>query len=241
MVSINYREVHRLIGEIARYRGLTGYIPRLDKQFWAIHELIDRINDNVLVLAVTGNSLVSYRLSKTGEEYWWVFHEELLRSKPGLNELLPWFKNFLVKHNNLAYNSKIKRLEKYFNSHIARRLRLEPWIYCGELSRLHVELTRLYSDPLSKTVAFTVKMYHYTCLAKGFEHPIELYIPIPVDKRIASRTCREGLLNGVDEVECIDRAMRDLRDLVVKTWWLISRYTGIPTIYIDTLMWINKY
>ena len=235
---IDFSSVAKIAGFLKLFKPCIPYLPRIDPQFWAITSIV--YEDRDYVSYILSNALVSYQLRIPGEKYWLGFSEKILRDKPGNDQLINWFREFLLEYNPLYINSKLSRIKRFYNSTLHKQLVADPTRYCRDLSLLWDELKRLYRDPYAKTVVFSVKMYYYYCLARGFETPVDYNIVFPVDRRNALLTLKLGLIKECgDKVmrKCVEKLMGSMRNMVIKTWDLVARVSGIPPLILDTITW----
>lgn len=241
IMILDYERIMYVGFLLSQIKDCIGYIVRIDPQFWAISDIVDKVRSGIGAVAIIMNALVSYRLVMPGEEYWSVFSREFISSSPSFNNIIQWFKLFLKKYNPLTFEYKISRLRKFAKTSVFSTLFNEPDIYCYDIDILNSALGKIYKDPNAKTVLFSTKMYYYYCIAKGLEPMLDFNIPLPIDRRIAKLTYMLGLL-----IECrkrkkqinIDLLMNKYRLKVFDAWNYIAMFSGIPPLILDTIMWV---
>jgi len=191
----------------------------LDPQFKAIKKIYEKIGEKSIFYSFL-NSLVSFMLNGSGEEYWMEFSEKISFSNDEINDV----KNFLKvsNYNKRFLEVKIKRLEKIS----------EKWKNVKEIL-LSLDLENIWKksfeilgiDKFSKTACFATKMCYYSIINfKEVEAPFS--IPIPFDSRIQKIT--EMIIGS--EVN---------RKYAINFWFKVSEIVKIPCIQIDTILWLS--
>jgi DNA-(apurinic or apyrimidinic site) lyase len=235
------------IGKLVKsIRDFIDLLEENDPQYKAVIKLINDIGPRNAVVVVIANALISYQLSSRGEDYWLGLAEWFSNYKgtdiSGLDKLYVIHRSFLEKtrYNKMGLAAKIKRLEKFYHSMIAKTLYNNPLTYCKDLSGLIDQLAGVFrASREAKTIVFSAKMYYYYCRAHGRE--VYGDTPIPVDRRNALlsltscivRGCREGLR------ECVLELMSNkYRGVVINAWRIVSIESGIPMYRLDSLTWL---
>jgi len=208
-----------------------------DPQYAAVKRLygVHGLRAAALVVA---NALVSYRLTRPGEEYWSEFADYFAR-KPtpqDVKELIDMFIEFLEasRGNRRLVQQKLARLRKA--SSVLQRLLDQPDRY-RDLKRLVDELAAVYSGKgVEKTIVFAAKMLHYLYRAAGLEEVNANTVPIPIDRRMAILTYTSGLLDASPS-----EVMSKYRDAAVEAWLEVAKRSGIPSISLDAIVWLPAY
>lgn len=199
-----------------------------DRQFLAIKNLILHINSREYIFPlIIANSLVSYQLSGTWEDYWEEFCSFALEynftDKYSFDELLKFFNIFLPnsKCNKRILNMKIPRLNK--TETLFEKLNWkERYIYENLVEFQHILAKNMKQDKDSKTILFAIKMFHYSArivFGEFIKAPFEIWIPL--DSRIA-------------KIEQIYNTPKINSQVF---WQSISQEIGIPSIHLDAILW----
>jgi DNA-(apurinic or apyrimidinic site) lyase len=241
-------------------RGRASYIGKLvksisdfidlleenDPQYKAVAELINNIGSGNAVVVIIANALISYQLSSKGEDYWRGLAEWFSKYRgvniDNLEKLYMMHSSFIenTKYNRMGLAAKIKRLEKFYYSIVAKSLYNNPFMYCKDLPGLIDQLARIFrANRDSKTIVFSAKMYYYYCRIHG--RNVYGDIPIPVDRRNALlsltscivKGCREGLRKCV-----LDLMSNKYRGIVIDAWKIVSIESCIPMYRLDSLTWL---
>jgi len=245
---IDYERINE-VSELLKTIGVEGVIKledTLDPQFKALKRISRVIGKNYACIYALLVALVSYKLTMRGEE-WWECLAEVIESRRlynPLNSLSDVLSDVLWFIDNcrgaaIAREARKSRVVKAF-----RELR-------GFLDSIVSDYSYVYRDPQGflrlisralgaeewrKTIAFTVKMVYYATRDPGEVKTINLNIPIPVDSRVACATFSSMIVKT-----------RSYRDLIVnprlaqEAWSIVSRETGIPTLNLDTLLWLTGW
>ncbi len=213
------QNVVRCISRIARVLGrrFMESIIYSDPQYKAIRSLALRADELLLYRLVIYNSLVSYRLRETGEEYWSAFAHEVSLDKDPIAAVI----DFIRSRKELAVNGKVKRLEAL------RGHDLRVDYYLKHPAKLYTDLMSVYKFKYSKTAAFAVKMFCYAAIAKGRNITMPASVPMPVDSRVLRASYRIGL---------ISRSCKSPAE-VAKAWERVARSSRIPALVLDSFVW----
>ena len=183
------------------------------------------------------NALVSYALSCRGEDYWKEFSTYLGRvcaegaptDFAGAVDLVLSFIGS-SRCNRVGASRKALRIRRLSRASAVRGL-MGSEDYVGLWRATY---SALGSEPYSKTVVFSVKMYYYGLRAlRPSVNPLPHEIPIPADRRISRLTFRLGLVNGFDSWRDLFRCP----EAVASAWLEVSRDVGIPPLHIDSVIW----
>ncbi len=214
-----------------------------DPQFQSLRELYMRLGDcNATALLAVLNSLVSYRLSSRGEDYWMEFSRHPF--KPGNpDDLAGEFMDFLAnsKCNKLLRDVKALRIRKLLNSkaHVEIYVRFHDLL--RDLKGLREVIRRaLNVEGDEKTVVFAIKMFYYASRVCGNYIVPPMDIELPVDRRVAAVSYTSGIIDG-ESAMVIEELMRNHKT-VQRAWMEVSRLSNIPSLNLDSIIWIcGKY
>ncbi|MEZ0290033.1 MAG: N-glycosylase/DNA lyase [Sulfolobales archaeon] len=222
-----------------------------DPQFKALEHLFRVLGDcSSLALLTVLNSVISYNLSSTGEDYWWEFakYNEFRSSIRDPERLWMSVKKFLLscEGNTIGREQKLKRLIRLREEdfHIELYARAED--YMRDLDSFVERLAEVLRQDISdKTIVFAAKMLYYVSRLCGVRQIRAGKIKIPIDRRVALVSYTSELVNivaeNLDEKIIIEATMRD-KDKVHSAWSLVSETSGIPQIKLDSVIWsMGKY
>ncbi|EKE29367.1 MAG: hypothetical protein ACD_2C00184G0004 [uncultured bacterium (gcode 4)] len=203
-------------------------IEESDRQFFAIKKICETIwNSPYYFAMIMANSLLSYQLSSTGEEYWEEFAEFAINYEfpewYDFQAIFSFFEIFLFqsKWNKRILNMKMPRLRKTEALFVTIRGR-EEYFY-ENLSDLQSVLSKsMKQDKESKTILFALKMFHYAARVKFWFLSVAPYeIGIPVDSRIS---------------RIWDRYNPEWMK-IQEFWEEVSRKIQIPRLHLDAILW----
>ena len=230
----------KLLREVA---DLIDLLEENDPQYLAVRTIIRRIGAGLGVVAVLGNAIISYQLTSRGEIYWSMFSKWIAEKSPkSIRELKEVHKEFLLKtrYNVYSLKYKLRRLEKFYGSTLAKELVIDPFKYCPNINLLVYKLSRLFQvDTSSKTMVFAGKMYYYTCRSEG--KTVGGDIDLPVDRRNSLLTITSCIIKTrvKDIKKCVEDLMKpSCRSIVIDAWKTISKTSGIPIYRLDSLTWL---
>lgn len=202
-----------------------------DPQYKALDNLHNSIIDKKQFFSlILVNSLLTYQLSSTGEEYWEEFSicadKYFCNKQFNTNQTCIFFKDFLPtsKWNKRLLNMKLIRITKI-------ELFLEQFIsnlekYLENLIILRDDLsTAMKQKTDAKTIVFAIKMLLYWKRIANLETPINIIkqITIPIDSRLEK-------IFEIYKEEYTD-IKKFYRDLSIKL--------DIPEIHLDTILWLK--
>ncbi|MCD6301450.1 MAG: N-glycosylase/DNA lyase [Staphylothermus sp.] len=230
----------RLLGE---FSDLIDLLEENDPQYISVKSIIKHIGTGLGVAAIIANALISYQLTSKGEIYWSMFGKWIMDKSPkDIDELRKTHKEFLLKtkHNVFSLKNKLKRLEKFYGSPLAKEPFMNPFKYCSNIDSLVYLLSKLFQvDPSSKTMVFAGKIYYYACKSNGKE--IRGDIVIPVDRRNSLLTITSCIIKtrSKDIRKNIEDLMKpNCRSIVVEAWKIVSIVSSIPIYRLDSLTWL---
>ena len=238
--------IHERIDAVSRVLKSIGLevllkLEEEDPQFTAVSRLASTLGKGPAMVYAILVSIVSYRLTMKGEEWWECLVRHVLEREPKSEYSLKHIVSDVIEYlrrcpgSILQREAKIKRVLKAYSSIEVRRL-LQGLLEDPEdldLKLLTLTLSRgLNARADSKTVAFAAKMAYYVY---RFDAPRRVKggnIAIPVDSRVACFTYSSKLIET-----------RSYKDIVARPktaqmiWNTISSKTGIPTVNLDVLAW----
>ena len=252
----NYRakEIAEILKEIFNKNNLNAFVE-IDPQYKALKKIyLSTRNKGLTVIITIANSLISYQLSGKGEDYWSEVGNFFSKTKVGdYKQLYALFTDFLTKYtkyNRIQIRNKLRRLRIFLNSRIIDRLYISPCLYSIDQYPLLEILSEIMKQSMyAKTIIFSVKMYYYAARILCENTVPDPRIPMPIDRRVAYISFTSGLIR-ISNKTCLEdlkhiiyRLMQSRnRDNIVKAWFILSKYSGIPCIFLDTIVWLmGKY
>lgn len=220
-------------------------VEELDPQFQAIKLITSKMDFGTALTLIVLNSLVSYRLSGRGEDYWneFAFYISKLNQPKSLIEAIKIVINFLSKSKiNVALrSSKTSRLLRALTANILDPQKITE--YAKDLRAFAKALaSNLKSKWNSKTVVFSLKMICYAYRAY-YEKPLtaSFDIPIPIDSRIAKLSWTSGI---VDIIDSNFKKWHDIVKVIVekpreaqRAWGIVAEKCKIPPLHLDSILW----
>lgn len=220
-------------------------IEELDPQFQAVKLITSKMSLGTALTLIALNSIVSYRLSGRGEDYWNEFALYVSRADEpkSLIDAVKLVTSFLaISRINVALRTV--KMSRILRASVARVL--EPNRIVEQVNDLRgfakALAASLRSKWSSKTIAFSVKMMCYAYRAY-YDKPViaPFNIPIPVDSRIA----KLSWTSGIAEIEgCEVRKWSDVIKVITskprtvqRAWGLIARRCEIPPLHLDSILW----
>ena len=248
----NYRakEIAKVLKEIFNENNLNAFVE-IDPQYKALKKIyLSTRNKGLTAIITIANSLISYQLSGKGEDYWSEVGNFFSKTKVGdYKQLYVLFTDFLTKYtkyNRIRILNKLRRLSIFLNSRIIDRLYISPCLYSTDQYPLLKILSEIMKQSIyAKTIIFSVKMYYYVARILCENTVPDPRIPMPIDRRIAYISFTSGLIK-ISNKTCLEdlkdiiyRLMQSRnRDNIVKAWLILSKYSGIPCILLDTIVWL---
>lgn len=194
-----------------------------DPQYLAICRLKKIYSEEEAARLAAMNALVSYRLAGRGEEHWDYFSRYF--SSRRAEDLCTDFLRYVDESPYLRLNRDARK--RRAARLCAASLKLE------DLESVWRTLSALFGSEDQKTVVFATKILNYVYMCyRGIRRPAPFSIPIPVDYRVAYLTSCLGLVDMKPE-----EAMRRHK-AIQATWDRVARESGIPSLHIDTLLWL---
>jgi len=247
-VSINISRAEEL-GTILKRFGveLVEVFERKDPQYKALEELYNELREcNSLALLTVLNSIVSYQLSATGEEYWWEFarYKKFSSGVGDPEDLWRRFRNFLLssRGNVASREIKIERLERIRRTQFHIELYVRYIEYIKNLDLLTSRLAEVLRQNIyDKTIVFSAKMMYYVSKICDIEPGGVEKIKIPVDRRVAAISYTSGLIDVLETKDIVEEIMRE-KERVIEAWSIVSKICDIPLIRLDSIIWFfGKY
>ncbi|MEN2999729.1 MAG: N-glycosylase/DNA lyase [Acidilobaceae archaeon] len=214
----------------------------MDPQFEAMQRLASARGEGIAAVYAVLVSLASYRLTMRGEEWWSCLADfAVRRDERSVMGITREVEEFLrsCKGAALSREAKIERVRRAAS---AARPQLEKLLANpGTLYESPEELLRALSKALGaeswrKTLVFTVKMAYYATRRRGEDKVLGYELPLPVDSRVACATYSSELVQA-----------RSFREIMSKqrpaqqAWLEVSRRAGIPSVNLDTLLWLTGW
>jgi DNA-(apurinic or apyrimidinic site) lyase len=237
-----------IIAEKLRSLGLESAlrIEELDPQFQAIRLITNKIEFGPALTLIVLNSIISYRLSGRGEDYWNEFALYISKaSKPkSLVEAVKLVLSFLFasKINVALRASKTSRLLRASTARV-----LEP----DEIVKQTRDLRKfaealalnLRSTWTSKTIVFSLKMVSYAYRARyGKVLVAPFSVPIPVDSRVAKVSWTSSVIDIEEEIpkkwSDVIKAVLKRPRIAQKAWSAVAKKSGIPPLHLDSILWL---
>jgi len=221
-------------------------IEEVDPQFQAIRLITSKMNFGPALTLIVLNSIISYRLSGRGEDYWNEFALYVSRADEpkSLVEAVKLMLGFLStsKINVALRGPKTSRLLRASTASV-----LEPDRIVNQARNLRrfaeALALSLKSRWSSKTIVFSLKMICYAYRARyGRAFVAPFNIPIPVDSRVAKLSWTSGVVDveGAspkrwgDVVEAVMSGPR----VAQRAWSAVAKKSGIPPLHLDSILWL---
>lgn len=241
---------HERIEVVAKKLGSLGLecalrVEELDPQFQAVKLITSRMDFGTALTLIVLNSLVSYRLSGRGEDYWneFALYVSKLSQPKSLIEAIKLVINFLSrsKLNVALRNSKTSRLLRALTANVLDPNKITE--YTKDLRAFAKALaSSLKSRWSSKTIVFSLKMVCYAYRAYyGKPLTVSFNIPIPVDSRIAKLSWTSGVIDVIDSnfrkwSDIVKVMVEKPRD-VQRVWGIVAKKSKIPPLHLDSILW----
>lgn len=220
-----------------------------DVQFSVVREIVDICPDVVTAaVIILGVSLVSYQLSRKGEEHWKWLLSLIRKSTPsGLDDAFRMLKLFVMQSPSLMRlrRSRLGRIDRFIRSFVPAYVNKFPFIW-QDLHSIWLLLSREMSSPRdSKTIVFAIKMYYYVLKALEVYINPPMEIPIPADYRVCLVSLTSGIVSayprptGPKEYRSLARLLKAKKQGLVRSVWAdICGCVNVPPLRIDSLLWI---
>ena len=238
-------EVSELLSTIGPHRILE-LEESLDPQFKALKKLSQTVGRGWASVYALLVSLVSYRLSMRGEE-WWECMATLTAGRRGarppssLEEVVGdvlWFIDN-CRGSIIAREARKKRVQQVYTRarEVLEALASNPeYFYSNAETIVKTIAKTLGVEGWRKTVVFTAKMVYYAVREPGDRRLINIEVPIPVDTRVACASYSSMVVEAPNYMEIV-RNPRAAQE----AWSRISRKTGIPVLNLDSLLWLTGW
>jgi len=213
-----------------------------DPQYKALENLYRELSDcSSLALLTVLNSIVSYQLSITGEDYWWEFsqYQEFKRYSRDPEMLWDSFRRFLLssRGNTSTRDIKLKRISKLREEEFHIEIYAKFSDYAKDLGSFARRLSEILRQNIyDKTIMFSVKMLYYVariCNMRigGFDE-----IKIPIDRRVAAVSFTSEIVDVLDTKYVVEYIMKE-KKTALRAWDIVSETSNIPLIKLDSLIW----
>lgn len=223
-------------------------LETLDPQYKCLERLSTMFSERELALISILGSIVAYKLSKRGEEYWnelvnFFLNIKSLKRVKGPYSIVNTFIEFLQlsKSNKVLLKQKMHRIKKLVNKGFHKAFFYYFDEYSQDLFKFWNDLAvNLNVGRKTKTVVFTVKMLYYAIRAsrRGRIPQVPFEIPIPVDLRVFKVSYKLGLISNYQSTQ---KQVRFIQEI----WQKIASISGIAPLHIDVLLWmlgsLNEY
>ncbi len=240
------RAIARVLGEVG-VEGILRLEDVADPQLRVLSSMARSLKSSGWAsLYALLNALVSYRLTVRGEKWWSEFSEYISSKRAGrppgsVREAAFDVVGFLEDYKGVIIQraQKISRLRRALSASASlETLALHPMetIFEGYEILLSSIASALGQRPYDKTIVLSLKMAYYALRgATGDRRALPPEIPIPVDVRVSCISYSSGLMEvSGDPV----KGMMSRPDLVRRAWKLVSEISGIPSLHIDTVIWL---
>ena len=247
-VSINYERVEELSNLLSLIEPSRILVleEEFDPQFRALKKLSSTVGRNWASVYALIVSLVSYKLTMKGEEWWdclasMISNRRRFNPPTRLDDVLEdvlWFLDN-CRGSIIARDVKKRRVQTVFKNakHLLNTLASRPEIIYENAEDIVKSLSRaLNVEPWRKTVVFTVKMVYYAVREPGDQRLLDIDIPVPVDVRVACASYSSMIVEAPNYMEIIKNPKP-----AQEAWSIISKRTGIPTINLDTILWLTGW
>ncbi|MEM0223081.1 MAG: N-glycosylase/DNA lyase [Thermofilum sp.] len=227
----------RRVGRALARSGLVEKLVSADPQMAAVEEILRKLGFKEGALFIVGVALVSYMLSRKGEEHW------ALAASSARAPYWEALTSFVENSPSLARlrRQRLARLSTY----LEHAKRFESLLEAPEvdLDAFHSLLVRaMGSSADSKTAAFAAKMLLYSCLASGRRFTGGWSIPMPVDIRVALVSLTSGMVRGwncsSDLLALASELRSRWRPKLISLWNLASEEAGTPPVVLDAAVWV---
>ncbi len=238
-------EVSELLSTIGPYRILE-LEEKVDPQFKALKRLSLAVGKGWASVYALLVSLVSYRLSMKGEE-WWECMASLITSRRESNppsnledvvDDVLWFIDN-CRGSILARDSRKRRIRQVYmgSRDLLETLASNPEYFYSNAEVLVRTLAKtLEVEEWRKTIVFTAKMVYYAIREPGDRRLVDINIPIPVDVRVACASYSSMVVEARNYMDIV-RNPKPAQE----AWSIISRKSGIPILNLDSLLWLTGW
>ncbi|AFZ70606.1 hypothetical protein Calag_0866 [Caldisphaera lagunensis DSM 15908] len=213
---------------------------KLDPQFDYIQKLKEKVGKNYATIYSLLVSLISYKLTMKGEDWWKCFSEYLSAKdipknfEESINNVINFIND--CKGSIIGRAAKIKRIEKVVKG--SRDILLEilerPEVVLEKPNKILEEIAKsLNSKEWKKTITFSIKMSYYAIKNRGELRPLNIVIPMPIDVRISCISYTSGIIESNSYKEILKKPK-----IAIEAWDKVSQLSNIPQIHLDSLLWI---
>jgi len=222
----------------------TRRVEQSDPQFAAVARIGDMLGLAASCVVSVFNSVVCYRLTGRGEEYWLELmtdvekHSDEYRSPDSILRALTRFLRE-SKHNRFLIEQKLGRLFKLASRNVHKIIYEKAEYFANNLELLRrLVAAGLGTRPDSKTVVFSVKMFYYAYTAcTGMKLLIPGTIPLPADRRIAALAYTSGIVTISAETGNLIESLLRRPKLITDAWSRVASHASIPPLHLDAPLW----
>jgi len=221
-------------------------VEEVDPQFQAVRLITSKMSFGPALTLIVLNSIISYKLSGRGEDYWneFALYVSKVSEPKSLIEAVKLMLGFLsVSKINVALRTA--KTSRLLRASMARVL--EPDIIVRQtrnLRKFAKDLAlSLRSKWSSKTIVFSIKMICYAYRARYRRALIAPFnIPIPLDSRIAKLSWTSGVVDvegaSLRTWSDVIEALMGKPRIVQRAWSAVAEKSGIPPLHLDSILWL---
>ena len=221
-------------------------VEEVDPQFQAVRLITSKMSFGPALTLIVLNSIISYKLSGRGEDYWneFALYVSKVSEPKSLIEAVKLMLGFLsVSKKNVALRTA--KTSRLLRASMARVL--EPDIIVRQtrnLRKFAKDLAlSLRSKWSSKTIVFSIKMICYAYRARYRRALIAPFnIPIPLDSRIAKLSWTSGVVDvegaSLRTWSDVIEALMGKPRIVQRAWSAVAEKSGIPPLHLDSILWL---
>ena len=200
-----------------------------DRQFIALKNLYEnkKFQDELYLILIIINALISFQLSWKGEDYWEEFSVKLGKNNK-IEDIYNFFEDLLKngKNNRRFVDMKLKRVEKFLDWFSVEKLEDLEKFY-KNMDKLAEKLSKIMNQKIdAKTIVFAVKMFSYW--ARNVFWYLQNFpenLMIPIDSRLENLYKRYNWEASKKEIKNYYRGL--------------SKKLNIPLLHLDAILWIN--
>jgi len=200
-----------------------------DRQFIALKNLYEnkKFQDELYLILIIINALISFQLSWKGEDYWEEFSVKLGKNNK-IEDIYNFFEDLLKngKNNRRFVDMKLKRVEKFLDWFSVEKLEDLEKFY-KNMDKLAEKLSKIMNQKIdAKTIVFAVKMFSYW--ARNVFWYLQNFpenLMIPIDSRL------ENLYKKYNW----EASKKEIKNYYIE----LSKKLNIPLLHLDAILWVN--
>ncbi len=207
-----------------------------DRQFVALKSLYEnkKFQDELYLILIIINALISFQLSWKGEDYWEEFSTSLSiplligEGNVDFQKIYNFFEDLLEngKNNRRFVDMKLKRVEKFLDWFSVEKLEDLEKFY-KNMDKLAEKLSKIMNQKIdAKTIVFAVKMFSYW--ARNVFWYLQNFpenLMIPIDSRLENLYKKYNWEASKKEIKNYYRSL--------------SKKLNIPLLHLDAILWVN--